>query len=592
MSRPSIENGYNSNQIANKQHPLAAPFSGLNSHSFKPSQAEINRYAPTTYGSAKFEDFLAIECQGLTEKGQGRTIAPYVGTIKNNNGHPYPIFGRTPSSKKDELLSSNHLLSIAKTQAGKSSGHLMINLLSYKGSILVNDPKTELYQCTSGYRSNTLGQKVYRFAPESEESNVWNPLSSIRTDLNIPFENMSLSQQADEQEDALFLAEMLISPSGNPDDQFWENLARCILAGVLLYVATADISDINQNMSLDTHDLDDDDIEQIRLKDLIHVRERSMFEVARLLFVEPKAFKILLEQMMKSTRPMIQNSAAQFMRLEAGEGKIAQSVFAMLIAQLNIWTSPRISHVTYKIPTADDPLQSIVNDFDFADLAANATTIYINFESDLSGTQSVLRVLVGTAMRQLKQHNRLPVANSTGHDTPPVLFLLDEFATLGYMRSIEEALTYIAGYNVRFWFFVQDICQLKQHYPKSWTTFFSNTGTQCFYGINEIETAKLISEMLGYATVENQTHNNGTTTAQATCNGSNITRNHSTTTTHVSRPLMTPDEVQLASKDHLLILIHGIRPILTDLIKYFQLPELRARSQIPPSHSKSRTTSD
>ncbi|OAI21329.1 hypothetical protein A1356_21145 [Methylomonas koyamae] len=521
---------------------------------------------------------------GLTLEGKGRIAAPWVGIVKDKLGNQYDVFGRTPSSKKGELLSSNHLLSIAKTQAGKSSGQLTITLLSYEGSIVVNDPKNELYKRTSGYRTQKLGQNVYRFAPESEDSNVWNPLSSIRTDLSIRFENMTLSQQADEQEDALFLAEMLITPSGEPNDIFWENLARSILAGILLHVATTEISELDEGTTLE--ELDAEEIEEIRLKMLVQVHERSMFEVARLLFVKPEAFIKLLEEMLKSPRPLIKNSAAQFMRLEAGEGKIAQSVFAMFIAHLNIWTSPRVRSATYKKPLVGDLSQAISNDFEFTYLANSASTIYINFESDLSGTQSVLRVLVGTAMRQLKHINKPLIDNPADHNNPSVLFLLDEFATLGYMRPIEEALTYIAGYNVRFWFFVQDICQLKQHYPKSWTTFFSNTGTQCFYGINEIETAKLISELLGQATVENQTHNNGTTTGQATWYGSNITTTHSTTTSHVSRPLMLPDEVQRASKDHAIILNHGMRPILAKLIKYIELPEILNRSQLPPEHIK------
>lgn len=556
-----------------------------------PNQATINPFSPTTHGSAKFADAIEVINSMLNNPGTRRTLAPIIGFIYDQNLIQISIFGRSPSSDHS-LQTSNHLLTVAKTQSGKSSSQLITNLLSYEGSVLVNDPKTELYRSTSGYRARTLNHVVFRFAPEEfEDSNVWNPLSSIRTDLNAPYDKMTESQKANEQDDASFLAEMLITPSGNPEDRFWELLAMSILAGILLYVATVEISENDPSETSTesgTAGYDEEDSEEIKLLDQVKVRERSMYQVVMLLFSEPKAFQKLLEQMLQSTRPLIQQSAAHFKRLEKGEGKIAQSVFAMFVAQMNIWTSPRIRRVTYKQPhkpSQYNPPHSIVNDFEFSELATLSTTIYINFESDLSHSHSVLRVLFGTAMRQLKQQNRPLACNPADHDQPPVLFLLDEFATLGYMRPIEDALTYIAGYNVRFWFFVQDICQLKQHYPKSWSTFFSNTGTQCFYGINEIETAKLISEMLGYATVENYSFNNGMTTVPVTWYASSIaSNNQSSTQANVSRSLMTPDEVQRASKDHMLILTHGMRPILGFFIKYYLRPELKERSEIPPQH--------
>ncbi|MDX8128016.1 type IV secretory system conjugative DNA transfer family protein [Methylomonas sp. OY6] len=569
-----------------KSNQILAPISYVQPPLLKPNQAEVNEFSRTTFGSAKFADPNELVANGLSNPGEGRTLAPCVGIVKDKNGYTYQVYGRTPSLN-NELHSSNHLLTVGKTQAGKSSGQLMPTLLNYEGGCLINDPKGELCRKSSGCRTLELGHAAYRFDPELEDSNVYNPLSSIRTKLDVCFENMTLSQQASEQDDALFLAEMLITPSGDTGDVFWETLAHSILAGVLLYVATSKITEFDQDMTLDTLDtLDTDEMEEVRLKNLVCVRERSMYEVVRLLFVEPKAFSIFLKQMLKSTRPLVQNSAAIFMRLEAGEGKIAQSVFAMYVSQLSIWKSSRIRNATYKKPPAEDVSQAIKNDFEFTDLANGYTTIYINYEPDLSDTRSVLRVLIGIAMRQLKQHNKHLMNNPARHNRPPVLFLLDEFSTLGYMRPIEEALSFIAGYNVRFWFFVQDICQLKQHYPKSWTTFFSNTGTQCYYGINEIETAKFISEMLGNTTVTSHTFNRGTATGPATFYGSNSSSNHSITTADVSRPLMTADEIMLASKDHLLVFNHGIRPILGSLQRYYLNPELLRRSQLMPMHRK------
>lgn len=539
----------------------------------------IKTFIPTTFGSADFASLHEIQCYGLTQQGQGRTLAPFVGTISNGSSPEASprVFGRSPSSI--ELLSSNHSITIAKTQAGKSSGQLTINLLEYPGPTLVNDPKGELYSRTAGYRATELGHKVYRFAPEAEDTDVFNPLSAIRTDPNISYDKMTFEQKYIEEEDAKYLAELLITPSGNPEDVFWERLAQRIIVGLLLYTATAALT---EELVVTLIGFDEDEEEKLRYLNLCRLRERSMYEVTRLLFLEPEAFKTLLELMSQSERSLIRNSATQYMRLEAGEGKIGQSIFAMLIGQLDVWTSQRIRRATYK-PSAAPEAKRVLNDFEFTDLADGTTTIYINFPVDLlPDSNPVLRVLIGTAMRQLKLKNKLLVDSPSGHDKPPVLFLLDEFATLGYMRPIEDALTYIAGYNVRFWFFVQDISQLKLHYPKTWSTFFSNTGTQCFYGINDIDTAKLVSEKLGTATVENSAYNNGTSTGPGTWQGAGQRHNHSATTAYTARPLMTPDEIQRKSKDHAFIFVHGIKPILTRLTKYYEYPALVEKSKISP----------
>src|SRR5665811_442801 len=110
--------------------------------------------------------------------------------------------------------------------------------------------------------------------------------------------------------------------------------------------------------------------------------------------------------------------------------------------------------------------------------------------------------MIGFAMRELINSYK----ESKEQDNPPILFILDEFPQLAYMRPIEEALLYLAGYDVRLWFFVQDISQLQLHYKNSWRTFFSNTSTQCFFGVSDIATANLVSEMAGMQTIRNYSY--------------------------------------------------------------------------------------
>jgi type IV secretion system protein VirD4 len=77
-----------------------------------------------------------------------------------------------------------HLLTIAPTRSGKAVTTIIPNLLRYQGSCVVLDPKGELFEATSKWRS-TLGP-VYRIAPFDRGSGKpvhrFNPLSRVRHD--------------------------------------------------------------------------------------------------------------------------------------------------------------------------------------------------------------------------------------------------------------------------------------------------------------------------------------------------------------------------------------------------------------------------
>ncbi len=83
----------------------------------------------------------------------------------------------------------------------------------------------------------------------------------------------------------------------------------------------------------------------------------------------------------------------------------------------------------------------------------------------------------------------------------PVLYLLDEFAALGHLSSVERAFGLMAGYGVQLWPILQDIHQLKSIYGQKAGTFLSNAGVLQVFGVNDNESANLVSHLLGHSTV-------------------------------------------------------------------------------------------
>jgi type IV secretion system protein VirD4 len=58
-----------------------------------------------------------------------------------------------------------------------------------------------------------------------------------------------------------------------------------------------------------------------------------------------------------------------------------------------------------------------------------------------------------------------------------ILFMMEEFATLGHMEIMERAAAYFPGFGVKLWAVLQDTTQLERYYRSSWETF---TGVMWF----------------------------------------------------------------------------------------------------------------
>lgn len=565
----------------------------------------LKPYVPKTFGTAEWLSNEEAIARNLHDEGEGKKLCPFVGAlpdIQHASGQDTPIFARRADQRmlgpRDTINlreGSGHLITFAPTRAGKGTGQIIPNLLSWQGSSIVIDVKGENYALTAGYRETKLKQRVIRFAPFEDQSEVWNPLLSIRADPN------SDRQTPEEEEDVRYLTNLLIAPSGSENDKFWENSAKNFLEGLLLHVRVAPLHKASE--------IDEDDPDEES-----KVQERSMREVRRLLTVGKEAFEGLLGDMRMSRRTIVKQAGATMEKLLDGEGKTGTSILSVALEQTSVWAYSRLQHVTYN-DKAGEGAEPKPNDFDFADLRDGRTTLYIIIPPEyLTEYRTVLRVLTGMAMRELRMSY-----TGAAKERPPVLFMLDEFPQLAYMQPIEEALLYLAGYGVRFWFFVQDLSQLQLHYPKTWRTFMANTGTQCFYGVSDIQTANLVSEMAGTATVVNRsfganigesdttggsqstTISRGGSSSSGPGGGSSGSNWGSSTTTgtswshtessgqsanaaFVGRRIIMPDEVMRMHDREQIIFMKGLKPMRAWKKNYFEYEEEGDKTKIKPPY--------
>ena len=113
-----------------------------------------------------------------------------------------------------------HTLLFAPTGSGKGVGFVIPNLLYWEDSIFVHDIKLENYELTSGWRKQ-MGQKVYLWNPASPDgmTHCYNPMDWI---------SKKPGQMVD---DVQKIGSLIL-----PKQEFWENEARALFVGVVLYL--------------------------------------------------------------------------------------------------------------------------------------------------------------------------------------------------------------------------------------------------------------------------------------------------------------------------------------------------------------------
>ena len=183
-------------------------------------------------------------------------------------------------------------------------------------------------------------------------------------------------------------------------------------------------------------------------------------------------------------------------------------------------------------------------------------TVYIGI---LPNKLAESRLIVNLFFSQLINLNtkELPQSNPTvlKHQC---LLLMDEFTSIGKVDIIANAVSYMAGYNIRLLPIIQSMAQLDSVYGKEQArTLMTNHALQILYAPREQQDANDYSEMLGYTTVRRE----------------NITRGREISRSEIEerRALMLPQELKAMGPDREVFLCEGIpHPIQCDKIKYYQ----------------------
>ncbi|GAB5489649.1 MAG: hypothetical protein Pars2KO_32190 [Parasphingorhabdus sp.] len=157
-------------------------------------------------------------------------------------------------------------------------------------------------------------------------------------------------------------------------------------------------------------------------------------------------------------------------------------------------------------PKVREAFASTSIDIDELKTSEGGITIYLCLPARTFATHArVLRVNISIFLYRMEEIGLQKPA--CGH---PVLFILDEFASLGHMDMLEKAAGLMAGYGVKLWPIVQDLTQMKKHYRESWETFLANAGTLTFFANSDLTTLEWISKRMGETEIIRESNGSST----------------------------------------------------------------------------------
>lgn len=414
---------------------------------------------------------------------------------------------------------SEHVMLYAPTRTGKGVGVVIPNLLTWADSVVVLDIKRENWVASAGFRA-AHGQDVLLFDPLAPDGATarFNPLAHIpRQD---PIAVLDELQK---------IAAMLF-PLTERGDPFWSEAARTAFIGVGAYIAETD--DLPFTFGEIYRNLTNDD-------------PRTRF---------PRE----IEARSRSERPLSSGCVSALSDFCGASEKTFSSIKQTATARLGLWLNPRVDQATS------------VSDFDLRQLRTKPTSLYLATSPDNLARVAPLYNLLLQLFVDLNTRSIPP----SGEGRPQVLVLLDEFARLGHAGVIAHGFSFLAGYGIRLLAVLQSPSQLRAAHGRDLADeIIGNCGVEVLFAPGDIETAKALSERLGFY---DQTGSSRSRPFGLAAGRRTVTESTS------RRALMWPQELIALPQDQAIVLRAGMPPVRARKLRYYKDRAFRRRVMPPP----------
>lgn len=381
--------------------------------------------------------------------------------------------GRDEQGRAVGHADDRHMITVAGSRSGKGRSCLIPNLFLWPGSCVVIDPKGENASVTAERRARRPGHSVVVIDPCGS--------ADVPDALRASFNPLDLIDADDDEaiDLAAAIGDAIMIGSGDGKDIHWNESARQIFEGLLLHVAVTEdgarrsLVRVRQLLTQgDTAFAATLNAERVAAGEEANV---SPFDALWTAMSESRAVN-------EAVRDVIVGAAASV--ADMGENERG-SVLSTARRNSKFIESP------WQRRCLEGGGRTL--DIDALKTSPGGVSVYVCLPARFFPTHArFLRLVLNLTLYRME---------ALGLDRPAcghnVLFLLDEFAALGRMESIEKAAGLMAGYGVKLWPVLQDVQQLKRLHKEAWETFMANAGVLQFFANADMTTLEWLSKRMG-----------------------------------------------------------------------------------------------
>lgn len=453
-------------------------------------------------------------------------------------------------------METQHTLIVGSTRSGKGINNIIPTELSWPGSLIVVDPKSEGWAITSNFRSRF--SYTFKFEPENPEESIhYNPLLGIRRGKLMVTDAQNLSY-------------ILIPRNEAAKDQFWDDESRRLFTAIIMYVllfakektfATIYSFFTCRDDLIKQSNNDDDELPMKKyLADYLGTLETSIKRKEIPTGLQKKIQDAIANNNKKELKELLELKKAyfdeddlvnvqrvkmDFIYFMGNEDKQLNSVLSTMNSHLLVIADPNVQKVT-------DRSDFTMEDFMFGD---RPISLYLCASlSSLARLSPLIKIFFEQAITLLTKELKKPKHR--------LQLIFDEFRQLGKMEIVEKALSLSAGYGVLCTIAIQSYEQLKLIY-QSEGVFTDNFAYQVILRVNDPATASKVEQMLGKATeVRKIASLSGTV-------GRMNPSNESIQVQETGRSLLDSQEIRSLPYDEALVIASGEQPYRAKKIMYY-----------------------
>ena len=442
---------------------------------------------------------------------------------------------------------ANTLL-VAQTGDAKGVSFILPTLWSYTGSVIVYDPKGENYKLTAAWRKKF--SHVIKFSPCSRTTIRFNPLMAIRDGDEYAYR------------DANLIADILFSPSKgaqNDTEQYFAQSAKDMATTAILHVRFCD------------------ECTDKSLAGVLHLLSHTDYRTLGKFDVQPKSQGEEGNADLGNTQFTNMKKAHHYFRLYDKKKKIYEKIEAKDLhtkicdgADRLLNTNPKekasvFKTVFSKLQTFEDPILAEAtsgSDFEIEDFinSPEPISLYLTVPySDVARISLVFRMLISFMLKKFSEgETSYGAVKLKNH----LLFLLDEFPTLGCFPDIAENMGVLRGYGVNFFIVCQSLKQLYDVYGTN-HPFLDHCAVKIICAPNSVSDAKEFCEAIGQESINRQ---------KVSRSGKRFTPSNSLNINDddMARNLLDPSDLMRLPCDKCLIIAHTMQPYIAEKVVYYQ----------------------